>query len=471
MARCHLVAPSLPHDSIDLVYYGKQRPWQAGATIVGLNLGVWAFDRYIQKGDFAYISLNSIKENFKHGFIWDNDKMGTNMFLHPYHGNLYYNAARSNGYNYWQSGLFTFGGSAMWELFMECEYPSTNDIIATPIGGMALGEVAYRASDIVLDDRSSGWNRFGRELSVMFISPMRGLSRIIRGDAWRIRLTTGRQFGIPPVQIEFSAGVRTIKFKDVFDKGVGFASEISVEYGSRYSDENQKPYDYFTTRVNLNIQASQPVLGRLNILGRLINRPLIDNKNNFLSIGMYQHFDFFDSDTISDISAHIPYKISAPASFGAGLMYNRKNMKNTKFNCYMHINGVILGGVLSDHYMVDDRNYNIASGFSIKSGVNFSCFKEKLAISAYHDFYRLFTYKGYPEDIDWNNLNPKTLDAQGDESQASFHLFEFRVDCRLMKQLYLTASATYYRRNTNYKYYDDVDSNTSEVRLMLTYEL
>lgn len=29
----------------------------------------------------------------------------------------------------------------MWELFMECEYPSTNDIIATPIGGAALGEV------------------------------------------------------------------------------------------------------------------------------------------------------------------------------------------------------------------------------------------------------------------------------------------------------------------------------------------
>ena len=96
------------------------------------------------KGDFAYISLNTIKENFKHGFIRDNDKLGTNTFLHPYNGNLYFNAARANGFNLRQSELFAIAGSAMWEMFMENEYPSTNDIIATPIGGAALGEVLYR---------------------------------------------------------------------------------------------------------------------------------------------------------------------------------------------------------------------------------------------------------------------------------------------------------------------------------------
>ncbi|MEE1365612.1 MAG: hypothetical protein UHE93_02885, partial [Muribaculaceae bacterium] len=35
-----------PVDSVDIAYYGKQRPWQASAMVVGVNLGVWAFDRY-----------------------------------------------------------------------------------------------------------------------------------------------------------------------------------------------------------------------------------------------------------------------------------------------------------------------------------------------------------------------------------------------------------------------------------------
>ena len=201
------VADTVPPDSADLAYYGRKHFWRAAAEVAGFNIGLWAFDRYVQKGDFAYISLNTIKENFKHGFIWDNDKLGTNMFLHPYTGNLYYNCARSNGFNYWQSSLFAIGGSAMWELFMESEYPSTNDVIATPIGGTAIGEVAYRASDAIIDDRASGWGRFGRETAAFIVNPMRGLTRIINGDAWRRRATSGKQFGTPNVGMEFSLGM------------------------------------------------------------------------------------------------------------------------------------------------------------------------------------------------------------------------------------------------------------------------
>ena len=140
-----------------------------------MNISLWAFDRYVLKGHYAYISWESIKENFKHGFEWDNDHLNTNMFAHPYNGSLFFNAGRSNGFNFWQSELFAIGGSAMWELFMECEYPSTNDIIATPIGGAALGEVFYRTSDRILDDRTTGGERFGRELASFLISPMKGV--------------------------------------------------------------------------------------------------------------------------------------------------------------------------------------------------------------------------------------------------------------------------------------------------------
>ena len=139
----------VPPDSTDVARMTKRHFWRASAEVAGFNIGLWAFDRYVQHGDWSYISLHTIKENFKHGLIWDNDNLGTNTFLHPYNGSLYFNAARANGFNFWQSELFAIAGSGMWEFFMECEYPSTNDFIATPIGGAALGEVLYRASDAV----------------------------------------------------------------------------------------------------------------------------------------------------------------------------------------------------------------------------------------------------------------------------------------------------------------------------------
>lgn len=169
-----LVSDVVVPDSADVALHEKRLFWRAGAETFGFNIGLWAFDRYVLKGHYAYISWNSIKENFRHGFEWDNDHLHTNMFDHPYNGSIFFNAGRSNGFNFWQSELFAIGGSAMWEMFMECEYPSTNDIIATPVGGAALGEVLYRTSDLILDDRSSGGKRFGREFAAFLVNPMRG---------------------------------------------------------------------------------------------------------------------------------------------------------------------------------------------------------------------------------------------------------------------------------------------------------
>lgn len=466
----HQVSTPRPPDSLDIAYYSKKNGWLAASKVFGLNMGIWAFDRYVQKAEFAYINMHTIRKNLKHGFVWDNDQMGTNMFLHPYHGNLYYNSARSNGYNYWESGLFALGGSAMWELFMENEYPSINDIIATPIGGLSLGEVLYRTSDLVLDDRETGRNRFGRELAGFVIAPTRGLSRIISGDAWKKRTTSGKQFGIPDISVEISAGLRALELKEpILDKGVGAAIDVNIEYGDRFSSENEKPYDYFTFKSNLNVHSSQPLLSQLNIVGRLYVTDLIDNEKDFLSLGFYQHFDYYDSDTISKNSGKIPYKFCTPASFGAGLIYQSKRTKKLTFNAFLHANLILLGGTLSDHYVVDMRNYNLASGFSTKVGFN-TAYKDKISISGNYEVYRMFTYKGYPKDIDWNTIDVHEFNYQGDRSQAILHAVSIRVDLKLRKQLYFTAIGYNYTRDTNYRYFDNVFSNTSESRFMLTYK-
>ncbi len=465
------VRPQVAPDSADLAYYGKPRFWQAAGTVFGSNIALWAYDRFIQHGDFSYISLHSIKENFKHGFIWDNDRLGTNMFLHPYNGSLYYNAARSNGFNYWQSSLFALGGSAMWELFMEREYPSTNDIIATPIGGTAIGEVCYRMSDIILNDRTTGWERFGREAAAFVVSPMRGLTRIINGDAWRRRTTTGRQFGIPNIALEFSAGARELFIRrDGDNSSVGFSTQFNFEYGDRFEVSSTKPYDYFSVRADLNVVEAQPLLGQLEIKGRLLGKELIDTKKQHLSVGLYQHFDYYDSDTLHGTEAKCPYKLGVPASLGAGLLYRDVERNRWVFDGYLHANAVILGAILSDYYNVDERNYNLASGFSIKAGANFVFNRDKFSASASHEYYRLFTWKGYDRDINLHTVDYRTLNAQGDKSAASFFVTELRGDYRIFPKTYLTATFAHYRRSTRYRDYPTVRTSAIAMRLMLTYK-
>ncbi|MFV0470066.1 MAG: DUF3943 domain-containing protein [Dysgonomonas sp.] len=457
-------------DSLDIKHYSKKHFWRASSEVVGLNSGVWAFDRYVTKSDFAYISKETIKANFSHGFVWDNDQIGTNLFLHPYHGSLYYNAARSNGYGYLASSMFAFGGSLMWEMFCENEYPSINDIIATPIGGTAFGEISYRASDMILDDRKTGAERLGREAAALLIAPTRGLTRILNGDAWKKRRTSGRQFGIPPISVEISTGVRGLELKDeILDEGVGLATGLSVEYGERYESHGLSPYDYFVVRGNLNIQKGQPMLGSVSVLGRLWSSDLIDSKKDYFNIGIYQHFDYYDSDTISDVSNKIPYKFGTPASFGVGLIHKSKRFANWDFNSFIHFNGVLIGGSLSDHYLVDKRDYNLGSGFSWHSGVSIA-YKDIAALAWKHVGFRLFSWKGYPQDFNLESAMESEINYQGDKSNTTLNTSNVRFDLKLRRQLYLTSEYSIYRRSTHYAYFDDVYSWSSEGKLQLTYK-
>lgn len=464
--RLKMVEP-VPPDSVDVAEGTKRHFWRAGAEVVGFNLGLWAFDRYVQKGDFAYISWNSIKENFRVGFKWDNDNMGTNTFLHPYNGSLYYNAARSNGFNYWQSELFAIGGSAMWEMFMECEYPSTNDIIATPIGGAAIGEILFRASDNVLDDRTRGIERVGREFVGFVLSPMRGINRLVTGQMWRHGATSGRLFGTPSVGLEVSSGVKLLNARHGTD--VGASLQIDAEYGNRFEIKSHKPFDYFTVRAELQFLKNQPVLSHLAIKGRLLAREFLKEKDTHLSVGLFQHFDYFDSDTISP-SNEVPYKLGIPASVGAGVYYRDVNRGKWVFDAFAHFNGVILGSILSDHYQSDCRNYNWCSGFSAKAGFNFVFDRDKFHFSVNDEYYRLFSWVGYRAGLDLSKANPKTLNVMGDHSCATFNVLSLEASLRVWRRLYCTFAFDYYHRSTHYRDYQNVKSDASTSRFMLTYK-
>lgn len=92
----------------------------------------------------------------------------------------------------------------------EVEPPAINDLIATTIGGIALGEMTHRLSSLVLDDSKRGFGRFTREFLGTLICPMRGINRMITGDMWKVKRSHYKYHDYEriPIQFSISAGDR-----------------------------------------------------------------------------------------------------------------------------------------------------------------------------------------------------------------------------------------------------------------------
>jgi len=234
----------------DTALFIPRRPWLAASEVFGMNMAVWTFDRFLMNEDFAKINGHTIKQNFKTGPVWDTDKFSTNLVAHPYHGSLYFNAARSNGLNFWQSIPFAAGGSLMWEFFMETEPPSINDMLATSFGGIELGEITYRLSDLFIDNRSHGAERVGREILSGLISPMRAINRIITGEAWRHSSSKGRVYTSVPVNFIVGVGPRFLAEQEGSKHGTtSMHVSFRLDYGDPFNDDFYSPYEWFQLKA------------------------------------------------------------------------------------------------------------------------------------------------------------------------------------------------------------------------------
>lgn len=93
---------------------------------------------------------------FEKGPEWDHDKFVFNYVLHPYAGAVYFMSARSNGFNFWQSMLYSAIISDVgWEFGIEAfmERPSYQDMVVTPVIGSLIGEGFYRLKrHLVMND-------------------------------------------------------------------------------------------------------------------------------------------------------------------------------------------------------------------------------------------------------------------------------------------------------------------------------
>ena len=231
----------------------------ASFEVMLLDAIPFALNRWVSRYDFARVTPGAIKTNFLTGFTYDTDAFSTNQFEHAWHGALYFTAARSNGYSFWESGAFALMGSFVWECCTEIEPAAINDLVNTTLPGMTMGEISHRFSQMVLDNTASGSDRLWREVSATLIDPIRAVNRFFDGDMWTDGRNPDDRFP-SRLRLDWDLGYRRVgSLATKADQGV---FTLSALYGDPFKGEMRKPFDSFSLGLDL----TEPAPARLSRL-------------------------------------------------------------------------------------------------------------------------------------------------------------------------------------------------------------
>lgn len=427
----------------DSSYVPKKNYLLPIGEIIVLNIGVWSVSKWIVPQPWAQISLNSISENWKHQWVWDADHFSTNQLMHPYHGNLYFNLARSNGLSFWESAPYSLAGSFMWEMCMETNYPSRNDLITTTMGGIALGEMTYRLSSKILDERTRGSERVWREIGAFLLSPMRGINRFFRGEMGKVKPKSS--YEIEDVYSSVSVGPSLFYEPGKMYSGNGNVSlRLDLYYGNPYAEKTRKPYDFFNFKTIFNF-GTQPLINQVNVYGFLFGKNIRYKDDQKILVGFFQHFDYFNN---------TGYEIFGQ-SLGPGIMYKFPTVSSIDFQTSLHFTGIILGGGNNTpeafKYEADGtayRDYNFSVGFTNKfeSILNL---KNKAYL-----FLGLYNFQFYTED--------------GADGTDNLLIFNPRIGFAVTPTTYIGTELNAYNRTSKYDKYGTFKKSVTELRLFIS---
>lgn len=407
------------------------------SEVIGINLGLCAFNNYISKEPFAKISFSSIADNFKTGFVWDNDLFVTNQFSHPYHGSLYFNSARSNGYTFWESVPFTIGGSLMWETMMETDPPQGNDLINTTLGGIMLGEITHRLSSLVLDESTYGFNRLTRELLGTIINPPRGFNRLLRGEI--NRHTKNNTNDVFPIDSRFSLGYANVDRKKKYNINKDNAlAELVFIYKKDLSSNSFRAFDIFRLKLGLDAQNGVEPSSWVDVYGILYGKNLIKIKNKSLIFGVFQDFDFYSNSI---------YKLGAQST-GVGLIINIPLGRYVNFSANVHNNLIVLSALNSIYRGGELRDYDFLMGNKTLTEGIFDIGPFSLQLE--YKFYWMKSVNGIDGKHTMGFLNPKLF-------------------VKVYKGFGAGAEFIYYHRHSVYKKIETNTLDLTEHRFYLSY--
>jgi hypothetical protein len=427
--------------NVDPDFVKKYPLWIPITEVISLHAGVCLFSNYVLDNHFAKISFKSVAQNFKTGFVWDPDFFLTNFFAHPLNGSIYYNAARSNGYNYYVSSAFAFGGSLTWELFMETEPPSTNDLISTTLSGIFLGEITHRLSSLLIDESTTGFERVAREVGAGLIDLARGFNRIFQGKAWEVNKNT---YSRKPLAMNAYYGVNWNNYGTKIGTGVanGVAG-FGLIYGNPFHGKKREIMDFFRFSGQFNIGAGQPPIASLEGYAILFGNPKHTSKTTDKLFGMFHHYDYLSNKA---------YEIGA-ISFSAGLLHRFNTSKKSQILTAIHLGVIPLGGSKSNYIDTTggkERNYNYSGGFDSK--LEFAYSGKWGLFTVGYNLYWYYTYVG----------------IKGNEF---YGIFRPKVVINVIKNLGIGAQFLFAHKIGNYRDYPYINGRAYQAMLLLQYKI
>jgi hypothetical protein len=318
--------------------------WAAG-EVLAINNVSGIFAQYVRNVDWSETSPRSWWDNITYGFAYDSDNFKTNQWTHPFNGSQYYNAARSNGISFWPSAGFALAGAFEWECCGETQRMSFNDMFATTLGGIALGEAQYRLSSEILNNQSKGMGRIFREIGAFVVDPIRGFNRFVSGDAtkqadnpvdpmdWR-----------PPHSRTFLAmGARSIGEGSSITHNTKTYATILLNhnYGDVFDTTRRKPFDFIDFVGELNF-GEKVALSNVQIRGNLASWPLGESHDHVIAV--VQHFDYMNNTA---------YEFGGQSA-GAALSSRFKLSSRLGLTTRVDADGILLGAVNAEYSKLAD---------------------------------------------------------------------------------------------------------------------
>ena len=438
--------------------WGERRSLGAAVgEVVLINALVWTYNEYIRGADFTQVSPRSWWHNIERGFTYDDNNFNTNMFAHPFHGSLYYNAGRSNGFNYFESLGFSLFGSFLWECCGETHPMAWNDWIATGVGGAAIGEALYRLSGTVLDNTATGSERTWREVGAFALSPVRGFNRVVSGRSAHVGPNPeDPEDHLPNVlsnRLDF--GVRIIgEGESLSDSSeVHGLFQVEFKFGDEFAEQRRKPFDVFDFGLQVNIGDKQ-ALGRLSVRGNLFTWDLKKGGNTQHVFAIEQEFQYMNNNAFEfggqmfDASLHSRFRLSDDWSVRTQL----------------DVIGALLSAVNSEWaFLANDipnrerfREYDFGPGIGGRVGASLSR-KGRPILSGFYWYQWIDTKNG-------SNFN-------GSNASHSVQLIGARANVPLFSNFGIGADAYLFLRDSRFELFDDTSQRVPQVRIYGTWDV
>jgi hypothetical protein len=436
---------SIKADSIPKPRLRRDRPTRFGRAALELGLMEiipWSYDKFVAKKDYADISFKTVKDNLSpKSWAWDDDPFQTNQFGHPFHGSLFFNTFRSNGYTFWQSVPAVMVGSYVWETAAETQPPSPNDFINTSFGGIVLGEMTHRLANKLVNNQRTGVRRQATEVLGFIINPANGLNRILDGKWGKVARNSKIDSSV--ITAEIDAGLRTFNRSNtniLHNSNFGWYGHVKILYGTPYKD-----YDIPFSNFAMNVEFGKDDSSKVNLVtvyGSLMGWEIKTNEK-------LQH--------LAVVSANYDFLSNSAFFYGSqsvkmNLLSEYNISKKLKINTVFGAGPVILSATPDPYlYYANGRNYDYGTGASINASGSLTILNH-------------FTY-GVNYRGGW------TVTLNGHPSHYFLHTVSSEATVTLSKKFAFSAESGYFALHGSYQKYPDVNRNYPYLRFSSRYTI